>query len=99
MQFSEFGYDFRSSMRSLLRSPGFAIVVILTLTLGIGAKTAIFSIVNGVILRPFSYPKPDQLMYLTTQFPGQRFNQTNLPLTSLAPAVERIVRETDSSVP
>src|SRR5262245_16291590 len=71
----EFGQDMRSSLRSLSRSPGFAAVVILTLTLGIGANTAIFSIVNGVILRPFSYPKPDQLMYLTTQFRGGGFVQ------------------------
>jgi len=71
----EFGHDVRSSVRSLLRTPGFAIVVILTLMLGIGANTAIFSIVNGVILRPFSYPNPDQLMYFTTQFPGLGFEQ------------------------
>jgi hypothetical protein len=59
----------------LLRSPDFAVVVIVTMTLGIGANTAIFSLVHGVILRPFSYPKPDQLMYLTTQFPTLGFLQ------------------------
>jgi predicted permease len=71
----ELGQDVRSAIRSLLRSPGFAAVVILTLTLGIGANTAIFSIVNGVILRPLGYPKPDQLMFLTTQFPTLGFLQ------------------------
>ena len=71
----EFGLDLRSAIRSLLRSPGFSAVVILTLTLGIGANTAIFSIVNGVILRPLAYPKPDQLMFLTTQFPTLGFLQ------------------------
>jgi predicted permease len=68
-------HDIRSSVRSLLRSPGFTAVVLLTLTLGIGANTAIFSIVNGVILRPLAYPKPEQLMFLTTQFPGLGFYQ------------------------
>jgi predicted permease len=67
--------DLRLAARSLLRAPGFAIVTILTLALGIGANTAIFSIVNGVILRPLGYPKPEQLMYLTTQFPAFGFDQ------------------------
>ena len=67
--------DVRLAIRSLLRAPAFAAVTILTLALGIGANTAIFSIVNGVILRPLSYPKPEQLMYLTTQFPAFGFDQ------------------------
>src|SRR5688572_10320104 len=67
--------DLRLAVRSLLRAPAFAIVTILTLALGIGANTAIFSIVNGVILRPLGYQKPEQLMYLTTQFPGLGFDQ------------------------
>jgi putative ABC transport system permease protein len=67
--------DVRYAFRSLLRAPGFAIVTILTLALGIGANTAIFSIVNGVILRPLGYPKPAQLMFLTTRFPNMGFDQ------------------------
>src|SRR5262245_17561652 len=67
--------DLRLATRSLLRAPAFAIVTILTLALGIGANTAIFSVVNGVILRPLPYPKPEQLMYLTTQFPAFGFDQ------------------------
>ena len=75
MSFDHFRQDLRHAIRSLLRAPAFSVVTILTLALGIGANTAIFSIVNGVILRPLGYPKPEQLMYLTTQFPAFGFNQ------------------------
>ncbi len=67
--------DLRHSLRSLLGAPAFTVITILTLGLGIGANTAIFSIVNGVILRPLGYPQPQQLMYLTTQFPAFGFEQ------------------------
>jgi len=67
--------DIRHAVRNLLRSPGFAIVTILTLALGIGANTAIFSVVNAVILRPLGYPQPDRLIYISTQFPQMGFDQ------------------------
>src|SRR5688500_18978213 len=67
MTFDNLQQDLRLAVRSLLRAPAFTVVTILTLALGIGANTAIFSIVNGVILRPLPYPRADQLMYLTTQ--------------------------------
>ena len=75
MSLDDLRQDLRLAVRSLLRAPAFAAVTILTLALGIGANTAIFSIVNGVILRPLGYPKPEQLMYLTTQFPAFGFDQ------------------------
>jgi predicted permease len=75
MSFDNLRQDLRLAIRSLLRAPAFTVVTILTLALGIGANTAIFSIVNGVILRPLGYPKPEQLMYLTTQFPAFGFDQ------------------------
>jgi predicted permease len=75
MTFDNLRQDVRHAVRSLLRTPGFTIVTILTLALGIGANTAIFSIVNGVILRPLGYPEPEQLMYLTTRFPAFGFDQ------------------------
>src|SRR5436190_11698245 len=75
MSFDNIRQDLRLAVRGLLRAPAFAAVTIMTLALGIGANTAIFSIVNAVILRPLGYPKPEQLMYLTTQFPAFGFDQ------------------------
>src|SRR5262245_14741782 len=67
--------DLRHAVRNLLRSPAYALVTILTLALGIGANTATFSIGNCVLLRPLGYPQPEQLMYVTTQFPAFGFDQ------------------------
>src|SRR5262245_18332726 len=56
--------EIRLAFRNLTRVPGFAIAFVLTLGLGIGANTAIFSVINGVLLRPLPYPEADRLMYL-----------------------------------
>ncbi len=56
--------DVRFTLRSLGKNPMFTAIVILTLALGIGATTAIFSVVEGVLLRPFPYRDPDRLVML-----------------------------------
>lgn len=73
--------DIRYTFRSLTRSPVFTTVVIATLALGIGATTAIFTIVHGVLLRPLDYSQSEQLMYLTAESPatGSTGNALSIP--------------------
>ena len=77
-------HDLRYAVRLLVKSPGFTAVVVLSLALGIGANSAIYSIVDGVVFNPFPYPEPDRLMAVGVTFPKlsaeRRFIETISPL-------------------
>jgi predicted permease len=67
--------DIRYGVRLLRRSPGFTTLAVLTIGLGIGANSAIFSVINGVVRKPLPYPDSDRLMFITSQFPTLNFNK------------------------
>jgi len=62
--------DLRYAVRQFLKTPGLTILVIITIALGVGANTALFSVVNGVLLNPLPYPEPDQLVALRESKPN-----------------------------
>ncbi|HZI15427.1 MAG TPA: ABC transporter permease, partial [Myxococcus sp.] len=69
---AELGQDAVYALRQLRGAPGFALTAVLALALGIGATTAIFSAVRGVVLRPFPWAEPDRVMLVSESYRGQR---------------------------
>src|SRR5258708_816340 len=70
--------DLRFAMRSLARTPGFTSIALLVIAAGIGVNTAVFSVVNAVLLKPLTYPDPQALVQLVTTS-----NQGPIPVASI----------------
>ncbi len=86
------GIDLRYALRHLAKAPGFALTAVLTLAFGIGATTAIFSIVEGVLLRPLPFPEPNRLVTLGDILEGVDYG-TDAPGVT-APGVQIYIRDT-----
>ena len=81
--------DARLACRSLAKSRGFAAVALLTIALGVGANTAVFSVVNGVLIKPLPYPNADELVGVWHSAPGI----LNLPKLNVSPTMYFTYRE------
>jgi putative ABC transport system permease protein len=92
---STFYRDLKIAVRHLLKSPGFAITAVLMLALGIGATTAIFSIVEGVLLRPLPFAEPDRLMVLADILEGAKVGDSGEAGVTV-PDIRNYMRDTHS---
>src|SRR5580658_3197913 len=88
-------FDLRFVFRQLRKSPGFTAAAVLMLAFGIGATTAIFSIVEGVLLRPLPFPDPDRLMVLADRLEGTDFGGTSEAGVTV-PDIRTYTRDTKS---
>jgi predicted permease len=102
--------DLQQSLRMLARSPVFTLAALAALTLGIGVNTAVFSVVNAVLLRPASFPDPDRLVMFMTVFPQgsglvaspvelQHFRRQTGVLQDIAAFSSGVINDTGGSLP
>src|SRR5437870_9825308 len=71
--------DIRFAVRSLLKAPGFTVVAILVMAVGIGANTAVFSVIDAVLLKPLTYPDPQSLVHLDRK--STRLNSSHVAIS------------------
>jgi putative ABC transport system permease protein len=81
--------DLRFGARMLLKNPGFTLIAVITLALGIGANAAIFSVINAVLLKPLPYPESEQMMMVYGEFPALRTNRMRLSLPDFVDLQQR----------
>src|SRR5215203_5342851 len=102
--------DLKQSLRMFRQSPAFTLAAVAALTLGIGVNTAIFSVVNAVLLKPVSFPDPDRLVVLMTTSPGgngsggspakfQHFREQSTVVQDVAAYRTGVVNYTGGSMP
>src|SRR6476660_2304391 len=75
--------DLRYGVRSFLKRPGFLVIAISTLALGIGATTAMFTVVNSVLLRPLQFPEPEQIVLFRGINPRQGITESNMSMPDI----------------
>ena len=80
-------HDLRFAIRTLLRAPAFSVVAVLSLALGAGAATALFSLVNTITLKPLSYREPGQLVFIREVVPPLAHIYPTMPVNRIAQAV------------